>query len=344
MNLGTEIKSPLNLGSHPAYHKKLLEIITEIETALSKDPLIRFYVTGGAAVEYTLQDGHPFMNTKTKMKPILDIDCVCVIDPTLSTKEHDIVREGAMGITAEILKKHLEGTMLRNLMKNTPTLEIVEIGFNNNLGGPAEGPVIMIPSGSPLTGLYYYDRKRKLYVISVRLRTGVIQREQQSLLDISFPAFDFPRLKEKWEESKSIRSIPVSFLNRNTPILIPTLYPEKLILDQKYAAEAYGVAENKRIRRLNRVDRLSEYAPLLPTVKARIVSAPTSAAPVPVTGGAGTIGSRPSVTSFMIQKIAPGVVILKEFRNGTIWNTWEAIAYDTRTGTYTFRNGMRGHL
>lgn len=343
MNSGTEMKSPLNLGSHPAYHKKLLEIITEIETALSKDSRIRFYVTGGAAVEYTLQDGRPLINTLTekKKKPILDIDCVCVIDPTLSAKDHDIVREEAMGITSEILKKHLEGTMLKNLMKETPTLEIVEIGFNNDLGGPAEGPAIMIPSGSPLTGLYYYDRKRKLYVISVRLRTGVIQRDQQSLLDISFPAFDYPRLKEKWEESKSIRSIPVSFFNRNTPILIPTLYPEKLILDQKYAAEAFGVAENKRTRRLNRVNRLSKFAPLLPTVKARIV--PTVTPSRIATGGAG-INTNPSVTSFMIQKVAPGVIVLNEFRNGTYWNTWEAIAYDKRTGIYTFRNGMRGRL
>lgn len=333
----------IDLQNYPAYRAKMLEVIQELSVALNALPHTRFYMTGGAAAEFLLA------NTQ----PIYDIDCVCVINPALSEAEHKAARERAIATAAGILKHHLEGPMSPELMAETATMSGVEIagqGFSNYTGTGIYNPFtsgvnhIMIPPGSPFTGIYYYDRSRKIYVLSIRHRTSFEYTQMQSLMDISFPARDYERYAEKWRESGFLRD-----LTKNGKAF-KSLTPIWLAANQQYAANHTNNAE-KKTRRLNRVRRLSARfpAPRVPTNRPLPVVHATIAYRGPPVRGT-TVGAAPQ----MRQTPPADLSVNVSMRDGRVYlndhmarHSWPARElYDPYMPDkeYTFDSGFRGKL
>jgi hypothetical protein len=331
----------IDLQNYPAYRAKILEVVQELSFSLNALSNTRFYMTGGAAAEFLLANAHP--------QPIYDIDCVCLINPVLTEAEHKAAREHAIATAAGILKRHLEGPMPPQIAAETAAMvgvAISPLGFNSNYSrtanyNPFTEPV-MIPAGSPFTGIYYYDRRRKIYVLSIRHRTAYMHTEMQSLLDVSFPARDYDRYADKWRESGFLRE-----LTKNEKAF-KTLTPIWLAANQQYAAN-HTNNSGKKTRRLNRVRQLSEKFPgpkvtgPLPVVHATIARRGPSAG---ATGG-GSAAAAPSLPlgppppDYVIQQTNTGRIYLINTQTNTRINH---TSYNHLEDSYTFPDGFRGRI
>lgn len=350
-----------NLQTHPTYNKKLLAIVSEISTALNAMPNVRFYIVGGAPIEYILsEDG----------KPIYDIDGVGLINPDLPEAEHTAIRVAAMETAAGILKRHLEGLMAGNLAalateagadfnRTTPSA----FGNNTDETTPvrlAAVASVSIPPDSPLTGIYYYDATLKMHVLSVRFRKTLRPtfppsvRNMQSLIDISFPARDYPGYKEKWVRSGLFLTL------RPEGIPVRSLNLHGLRDNAQFAAEhtpAWNI--EKQARRFNRSTRLtakmrtlSRMPQYLPTIKATFAVPPapiprtggTSVAPIPRMGG-GSASAAPVPTPHLsIYLDRDGRVFLSEHRVRRSWPAREPYDPYMPDKVYSFETGFRGPI
>lgn len=332
-----------DLRVHPVYHRNLLRLVSELATVL-RGPNIRFYTVGGAPSEYLLAEN---------AKPIYDIDCVCLINPDLPATEHKATRETAMATAAAILKRRLEGVTVAELLADTPasnTITPVPNFFDANIGrtanyNPFTTHSITIPAGSPLTGIYYYDAARKIYVMSVLYRTRYNHRDMQSLLDISFPAFDYPGLAAKWAASKSL-----SFVIPMPGMTIPSLSAKELAANQEYAA-SFTSTTDKRTRRLNRAARLRRKYPTLGVIASSISTPTLATIPAQAITGGGTaiqtlpepplpepsVAVAPNVTIGWNPEM--GVVTLINHRTGV---EVAATSQNRTTGVYYFPRGPSG--
>lgn len=283
-----------DLRAHPAFHKKLLAIMSEISSTLNmpEQPNVRFYMVGGAPVEYILSEN---------AKPIYDIDGVCLINPSIPNPAFTIMRTLAMEATAAILKRNLEGLTSEDIGLLTKEaggdafisdLSGSNYKFSNNVGGttsirlPSLSSNSRISEESPLTGIYYYDAALKTHILSVRLRKllrvyyGKTVRNMPSLLDISFPEREYSGYEDKW--AKSAESI----------ILTPEGYPirslsvEQLGANLNYAARhTQPWQEEKLARRRNRIARLTakfppRVIPTMPTAPPTFRGVPPSGLPI----------------------------------------------------------------
>lgn len=315
--------SQIDLQNYPAYRAKILEVIQELSASLNALPHTRFYMTGGAAAEFLLTNTHP--------EPIYDIDSICLINPALSESDHKAARERAIAIAARILKHNLEGPVSSEIMAETATMtgvEISPVGFDSNYSHTANyNPfigvsAISIPAESPFTGIYYYDRRRKIYVLSIRHRTAYTHVEMQSLMDVSFPARDYPRYSEKWRESGTLREITKNGKLFRTP------QPFWVAVNQQYAAN-HTTNIGKKTRRLNRARRLREQYPL-PVVHATIMS--PQPPPIP---------HSPPPPDYEIQQTNTGrIYLINTHTNERINHT----SYNHLEDSFTFPDGFRGRI
>ena len=327
----------LDIAKAPSHHRKLLEVITTLDAALNANPNIHFYVTGGAAAAYHLP---------SKQYPINDIDCICVINPTLTSEEFTRTRNSAIRTTKSIIKALLESltpeVAADILAELPPGMVLTNTGFRissantNGYERPTDGTnTVTIPAGSPFTGIEYSDDAVKVRVISVRHRSP----PYRTLLDITFPMADYPRMDVKWGDP--FVRVPVAGLS------IPVLAKEALAADQDYAAEHATAAQTgqiplrrQRAKNLRNSVSLNRVIAALPRVKARIVS-PAAA---PATGGATATGFRSPPPNMSIYLESDGRIFLADHRVRRSWPARERYDPYKLDTVYSFETGFRGPI